>query len=49
MRFLFGCYVTSLHLQVKRISTHSTQRKEKEEKDAVNLVLLTQKQEARST
>ena len=44
--FLFECYVTSLHLQVKRIS-----RKEckKRRKNAVNLVLLIQKEETRST
>ena len=44
--FLFECYVTSLHLQVKRIS-----RKEckKRRKNAVNLVLLLQKEETRST
>ena len=48
MHFLFGCYVKPLQLQVKRILTHFTQRK-KEEKNAVNLVVLTQKQEMRST
>ena len=44
--FLFECCVTSLHLQVKRIS-----RKEckKRRKNAVNLVLLIQKEETRST
>ena len=39
--FLFGCYVTSIDLRVTR--------KKKEEKNAVNVVLFTQKQETRST
>ena len=46
--FQFGCYVKSLHVQVKRSSTHFTQGK-KRRKTRVNLVLLTQKQETRST
>ena len=47
MRFLFGCYATSLHLQVfQRISL---KERKKEEKNTVNLIRLIQKQETRST
>ena len=45
-------FYLTLHLQVKRSSTHFTQRKKKEKKrrkNAVNLVLLPQKQEMHST